>query len=97
MESHANTPPDPMSPFVKSLRERRPSIDLALRFRMLYGLRPSELLRLNGPSVDVQAWTVIIPSRKRTTTPTRVVTVSPAMASELRRYCDALRRERRPH
>ncbi|MDO9117577.1 MAG: tyrosine-type recombinase/integrase [Nitrospira sp.] len=95
MESYAHTPPDDLPSFLERIRTHYPSVYLALKLALASGLRRGEVLRLNGQSVDVQAWTMRLPSRKSTTMPTRDVTVSPALASELRRYRSAKRRARR--
>lgn len=94
MESHANMPPDdPL--FFEWLPKGPPSVAQVLKLMMASGLRVGEVLRLNGQSVDVRARTVRLPSRKTATMPTRVVTVSPTLARELRRDRAAKRRARR--
>lgn len=96
MEYHAHTPPDDLPRFFEWLRKHHPSVYLALTVTMLYGLRRGEALRLERQSIDMRTGTVVLPSRKTTTMPTRVVPVSPAWASTLRRYRAAKRRARRP-
>lgn len=85
MESHAHTSPDDLPSFLERIRKSHPSVYLALKLALASGLRRGEVLRLERQLIDAQTGTVVLPSRKSTTTPTRVVTVSPAWASELRR------------